>query len=106
MPNVHPAIVLERKQLDQMLLKGRRAFPVETGGVLMGFVTMERIVVTSIVGPGPRAVHRRYSFTPDAEWQQKQVAELYERSGRRDAYLGDWHTHPGGGTRASLTDWL
>lgn len=106
MPDLQTVIRVQREQLDQMLVEGRRTYPLETGGVLMGFVTANRAVVTSVVGPGPRAVHRRRSFTPDAEWQQQRVAELYERAGRRDTYLGDWHTHPGGSTRASFTDWL
>jgi integrative and conjugative element protein (TIGR02256 family) len=99
-------ILLEREHLEKMLLEGRRMFPLETGGVLMGFVSAKRTVVTSVIGPGPRAVHRRRSFTPDAEWQQDRVADLYESSGRRDTYLGDWHTHPAGSTRASFTDWV
>lgn len=106
MPDLQPLIHVQRQQLDQMLVEGRRTFPLETGGVLMGFVGVDCTVVTSVVGPGPRAIHRRRSFMPDAGWQQERVAELYERSGRRDTYLGDWHTHPGGTTRASITDWL
>jgi integrative and conjugative element protein (TIGR02256 family) len=106
MPDLQPVILVPPEQLDEMLMEGQRKFPLETGGVLMGFVTAERTVVTSVVGPGPRAIHRRRSFTPDTEWQQERVADLYERSGRRDMYLGDWHTHPGGSTRASFTDWL
>lgn len=106
MPALQPLILIEREHLEEMLLEGRRMFPLETGGVLMGFASAGRVVVTSVIGPGPRAVHRRTSFTPDAEWQQARVAELYERSGRRDTYLGDWHTHPGGSTRASFTDWV
>jgi integrative and conjugative element protein (TIGR02256 family) len=106
MPALQPVILVEREHLEEMLLEGRRTFPLETGGVLMGFVSAGRIVVTSVIGPGPRAVHRRRSFTPDAEWQQARVADLYEMSGRRDTYLGDWHTHPGGSTRASFGDWV
>ena len=32
---------------------------------------------------------------PDAVYQQKQIAKIYQESGRRVNYLGDWHTHPG-----------
>lgn len=98
-------IVIGPEHLADMLEEGRRTLPHETGGVLMGYATSERITVTAVVGPGPRAVHRRHSFTPDAKWQEQMVAELYERSGRLDTYLGDWHTHPNGMTRASFTDW-
>jgi integrative and conjugative element protein (TIGR02256 family) len=106
MHDLQPLILIQAEQLDEMFVEGLRTFPLETGGILMGFVTAERVVVTSVMGPGPRAIHRRHSFTPDAGWQQDRVAVLYERSGRRDTYLGDWHTHPDGGTRASFTDWI
>lgn len=99
-------IVIRRELLDDMLAEGRRTLPLETGGVLMGYAADARITVTAVIGPGPRAVHRRHSFEPDAEWQQARVAELYERSGRTDSYLGDWHTHPNGTTRLSFRDWL
>jgi len=99
-------IAIRRGLLDDMLAEGRRTLPLETGGVLMGYATDACITVTAVIGPGPRAVHRRHSFEPDAEWQQAKVAELYERSGRTDSYLGDWHTHPNGTTRLSFRDWL
>ncbi|UKA54509.1 Mov34/MPN/PAD-1 family protein [Arthrobacter sp. FW305-BF8] len=51
--------------------------------------------VTNEVGPGPGASHNKASFNPDADWQSHQIARLYADSGRRLAYLGDWHTHPG-----------
>jgi integrative and conjugative element protein (TIGR02256 family) len=52
------------------------------------------VVATAIVGPGPAAEHTAESFTPDHNWQLDQIAAQYESSGRRDLYLGDWHSHP------------
>lgn len=71
--------------------------PLETGGALMGYwVDSLEVVVTASIGAGPHAVHNRYSFEPDYEWQQLQIEEHYYASGRRETYLGDWHTHPDG----------
>ena len=78
--------------------------PHETGGVLMGWSTGEDICVTNVIGPGPDATHERTSFLPDNKWQAEQIATLYERSGRRLSYLGDWHTHPGHQPVPSLRD--
>lgn len=51
-------------------------------------------VILWATGPGPRAIHLREYYRPDHKYDQTQIAGLYERFGRRLAYLGDWHTHP------------
>lgn len=70
--------------------------PLETGGLLLGWRNGADVVVSHVVGPGPGAQHEPTTFHPDSVWQAARVAELYEQSGRRLDYLGDWHTHPGG----------
>ena len=76
----------------------------ETGGVLLGWRDSHNVVVEHVIGPGPGARHERMSFQPDASWQQARIAQLYEQSGRRLSYLGDWHTHPGGSPVPSRRD--
>lgn len=79
------------------IVEADRAAPKETGGLLLGYRhSPQEVVVSAIVGPGPRARHGIRSFEPDAEWQRAEVALRYEAAGRRLHYLGDWHTHPGG----------
>lgn len=80
--------------------------PLETGGVLLGYfgAAASEAVATGILGPGPNAVHHRTSFTPDADYQECELARCYEESGRLFTYLGDWHTHPMGAGALSATD--
>lgn len=78
--------------------------PLETGGVLLGWISGAEICITNVIGPGPAAVHEAESFEPDSSWQQDKIALLYGRSGRRLAYLGDWHTHPAGRPEPSDQD--
>jgi integrative and conjugative element protein (TIGR02256 family) len=79
--------------------------PLETGGVLLGYSGGEGdLVVTTVIGGGPSASRRETSFEPDHEYQAREIALAYERSGRRWAYLGDWHTHPNGQAVLSRTD--
>lgn len=79
--------------------------PNETGGVLLGyFAESKDIVVTTIIGPGPKALHARYSFNPDAEFHQMEIAKHYYNSNGVETYLGDWHTHPFGTHELSNTD--
>lgn len=82
--------------LDVCRAEASRAFPLETGGTFMGWWAEPHMaVVSAIIGPGPRAEHNRTSFQPDQQWQLAQIAKHYEASGRRESYLGDWHSHPG-----------
>jgi len=74
-----------------------RFAPNETGGVLLGYWTVDtdEPVITKAFGSGPRAVHGRYHYVPDYEHDALHIARAYEESGRTLHYLGDWHTHPG-----------
>lgn len=74
-----------------------RAAPAETGGVLMGYRTevADERVATHVIGPGPNAIHEGMRFVPDHDYQLAEITRLYEMSGRRLVYLGDWHSHPG-----------
>ncbi|MBE3046907.1 Mov34/MPN/PAD-1 family protein [Candidatus Bathyarchaeota archaeon] len=70
--------------------------PLETGGILMGYVSKPRgdPVVLFAAGPGPQAEHRRCGYSPDQKHDESVIATLYEAAERRLTYLGDWHTHP------------
>jgi integrative and conjugative element protein (TIGR02256 family) len=82
-----------------------RAYPLETGGVLLGyFATNGEPVVYAAIGPGPAAIHRRTRFTPDHEWQSQQIDNVFESSKEKWTYVGDWHTHPRSSPRMSYLD--
>lgn len=83
-----------------------RSDSLETGGVLIGYWSqdLKHVVIVHSVGPGPLAVHSRDSFLPDGNFHEKEIARLYDESGRTCTYLGDWHTHPIGGTELSRWD--
>lgn len=88
-----------------MVDDGSRWAPEETGGILVGYWTAEdEAVVTAVIDAGPNSTRSTDGFHPDAEYQAAEVAKLYEQSGRYHGYLGDWHTHPLGGTALSRTD--
>jgi integrative and conjugative element protein (TIGR02256 family) len=75
----------------------QKHFPLEVGGVLVGYQPDERsVVVTDVIGPGPRAKHRRSTFRPDHAHQQEQLDARYRQSNGVEVYLGDWHSHPNG----------
>lgn len=61
-------------------------------------------VITGLIGPGPGAKHKRYSFVPAAMFQQAALEEHYFKTNGRETYLGDWHTHPRGACSLSYMD--
>lgn len=76
----------------------------ETGGLLLGYWSSDVVTVTEVVGPGRDAIRTRTTFIPDDGWQTEELARRYAASGRCHTYLGDWHTHPGGGPKPSWRD--
>lgn len=71
-----------------------RHYPLESGGVLLGYRVDDQVVVTAMITGGDGGLRTRTSYRPDLGWQNAQIAAHYELSERRDEYLGDWHTHP------------
>ena len=79
----------------ELTLEATVRFPNETGGILMGGCSGDRILITDVVGPGPNAVHETTWFRPDYDYHDAEVARLYRESAGTTTYLGDWHSHPG-----------
>lgn len=100
-------VLLPEVVLGELEREAERAFPNETGGVLLGYRDREEATLVQVmfqIGPGPNAVHKRHRFEPDSVWQQAQIALAYGQSGRIATYLGDWHSHPEGSPRLSKLD--
>jgi integrative and conjugative element protein (TIGR02256 family) len=97
-------IWLSEECLSQMRVEAAEWAPLETGGILLGYVSGEHdVVVNAVIGSGPKAKHYRHRYEHDSEYERAEASRIYMRSGAPDFYLGDWHTHPGG--RASMS-WL
>jgi integrative and conjugative element protein (TIGR02256 family) len=93
-----PLVWFATEVVVEMAAEAARTFPLETGGVLMGYTDTsgEQIVVRACTGPGTLAVHGGSNFVPDHEFHEREVARIYAASGRIWSYLGDWHSHPDG----------
>ena len=91
---------------DFMLSEARTRYPLETGGVLMGYWSLgyTALVITASTGPGPKAIHKKTEFIPDSDFHEAEISRFYIQSGRIHTYLGDWHTHPDGICHLSSKD--
>lgn len=74
----------------------------ETGGVLLGHDTGDRISVTVAGGPGPDADRRSDGFLRDLVHAQHLGDQAYDHDG--SVWLGEWHTHPTGPPSPSPID--
>jgi integrative and conjugative element protein (TIGR02256 family) len=99
------SIWISSTAFQDLVHEASRVYPLETGGVLIGYRAENRdIVIMEIIGPGPRAIHQRRKFTPDHSWQCNQLDAAYDHSSATFVYLGDWHTHPDGIPQMSWLD--
>lgn len=91
-----PLVWIPRAMLEQCALEATAFYPRETGGAFMGYWCCDhtQAVITTLISAGPGARHRLTTFEPDQKWQLDKIKQHYIASGRRQEYLGDWHTHP------------
>ena len=103
-PRLARTLVIAPSLRDELVRDAELHAPSETGGVLLGSTNRasRAAVVEVLVEAGPNAQREPHRFEPDGPWQRQRIAELYETSGRRLDYLGDWHSHPQGGGPSGL----
>lgn len=79
---------------------------VETGGLLFGERddASQVIWVTEITGPPPDSEASEHGFICGVKGTEEANTEKRKRSRDSVAYLGMWHTHPGGAPLPSATD--
>lgn len=95
---------LSNAHCEDMAREAGSKAPLETGGVLMGYWADSVCVITAVIGPGPNAQHKRYSFVPDPIFQQGEIERQFIESEGVCTYLGDWHSHPDASAYMSRRD--
>ena len=102
---MYDCILMVRSVLDSIRAEVKSAGRVETGGPMVGYESEEnRLVVTHVCGPGPRAVLNRTSVVIDGQHAHAFCSQLFRESNGRLDYVGDWHRHPGWSLAASEQD--
>ena len=89
-----------------MTVEADSSVPDETGGILLGYWTVEfqEAIVVYAVGPGPCAKRSPANFYPDGEYHWRVIEEIFTATNGKVTYLGDWHSHPLGGGKLSWLD--
>lgn len=76
----------------------------ETGGVLLGYVSERTIYVEKASGPGSRAIHEPYYFKADPDYVDMFIDIEIANSWNKLRYLGEWHSHLQSEPEPSETD--
>lgn len=82
----------------------QRIAPKESGGLLLGYWAAGDVIVRIATGAGPESNHNLSSYIPDNKFDSDQIAKFYKETRGIITYLGDWHSHPGGGSDLSKDD--
>jgi integrative and conjugative element protein (TIGR02256 family) len=79
---------------DTIEQESRERYPLETGGILIGRIEGDRVIVAHAIGPGPNAIHEPAKFLRDGDYAQQQLDEYVNVSEGIYDYIGEWHSHP------------
>lgn len=90
----------------EMSERMRRYDPSETGGILVGRIAAARktIYVSRLVPAPPDSRGTPYVFTRGTEQLPEALDQVRRRTGGLLTYVGEWHSHPMGGSDLSDTD--
>lgn len=80
--------------------------PNETGGLLIGKVDAKRkiIYVTRFTKAPIDSIKKPYLFVRGISNVPEEIEFIREKTGNLIDYVGEWHSHPNGGTKLSPTD--
>jgi len=78
--------------------------PLETGGMLLGYIEQRNYYVVDLIDSGPEAVHKSNYFLPDGKYQQPILEQKFFKSNGKVTFLGDWHSHPNADSYMSNLD--
>jgi len=78
----------------------------ETGGILIGKGSVKdgNVFITHFTGPGPRSIKKRYFFSRDTEYCQRELDSIVLQTKGECDYLGEWHKHFEKKPRPSMQD--
>ena len=73
----------------------KESFGIETGGIIVGELKPldNAIIITDISVPYENDSRGKFHFNRKPDGHQEYMDELWEKSGFKKMYLGEWHTH-------------
>lgn len=66
----------------------------ETGGVLIGHIEEDVLIIDKASNGGINAIHEEFYFRADPNYIDMFIDMEIANSGGKHRYIGEWHTHP------------
>lgn len=98
------SISVDEALIEKLIKIGRLYFPKEYGGFLVGYYneTFKMVYITDYVLP-IKYENTPISFKRESDGLEVFFKELYDKKPSQ-YYIGEWHTHPNGLSKASSLD--
>lgn len=104
-PGTECSAALDEEAWDDIREEADRCSPDEAGGTLAGRHNEGMNTADVEIALVARKARRwRWGFWRPSDQEDGQLDQLFERSGGKTYYLGEWHSHPGGEASPSGTD--
>lgn len=98
-----PLLAVSKVALRDIAKEAARSLDgLETGGILLGVDTGERLELRHAGGPGPGARRGKRYFLRDLAHAQRLAEAVWALDGSQ--WIGEWHTHPSGTPQPSRLD--
>lgn len=86
--------LISDKALSLVISQSANYFPNETGGLLVGKVEDDCLLIEYATMSGPAARHAPTRFVRDGGFSQEVLDTLVKSSNSMFDYVGEWHSHP------------
>lgn len=98
------SLEVDNKLIQEMVLLSRKWYPNEYGGLLIGYYSNknQNLIITDILKPKLFKSSPIF-FERDTKTLDVELRNFYNSSPSK-FYVGEWHSHPNGGTRPSGKD--
>ncbi len=104
MDNHCSTVIFSDKAYNELIRESFSKHPVETGGLLLGYVVNDTWVVMEVVPPGHKGIHETAYFEYDVDFVNYLIPTIANRYKDPLQLLGLWHRHPGSMDFFSSTD--
>jgi len=92
--NEYDIFISENVLTNLNIFKQDKAQKPESGGILLGELCGNRIVIDRLSIPNKKDKFSRFNFVRNLVIAQSIINYEYYNSGYKRIYLGEWHTHP------------